>query len=100
MPGVLRIQRSADAGHVRLALSGRIEKQHLAELQRVIEEDACRHALTLDLEEVRLVDRDVVGFLARWEAAGVRLENCPAYVREWITIEGTPAGGSPRTTRQ
>src|SRR5262249_23371693 len=37
--GMLKIQRSADAGHVRVALSGHIEKQHLAELQRVIEED-------------------------------------------------------------
>jgi hypothetical protein len=98
--GVLKIQRSTNAGHVRLALSGRIEKQHLAELQRVIEEDACRHGITLDLQEVRLVDRDVVGFLARWESAGIQLENCPAYVREWITIERAPPGSPPRTTRQ
>ena len=97
---MLKIQRSTDAGHVRLALSGRIEKQHLAELQRVIEEDACRYGVTLDLEEVRLVDRDVVGFLARWESAGIRLENCPAYVREWITMEDTPPGSPPRTRRQ
>jgi hypothetical protein len=97
---VLKIQRSIDAGNVRLSLSGRIEKQHLAELERVIDEDACRHALILDLEQVRLVDRDAVGFLARREAAGIRLENCPAYVREWITIEGTPPGSPPRTTRQ
>jgi len=83
-----------------MALSGRIEKQHLAELQRVIEEDASRHGVTLDLQEVRLVDREVVGFLARWESAGIRLENCPAYVREWITIESTPPGSPPRTTRQ
>ena len=96
---MLKIQRLADAGHVRLALSGRIEKQHLAELQRVIEEDACPHGITLDLREVRLVDREVVGFLARWESAGIRLENCPAYVREWITIEGTPPGGVNRARR-
>src|SRR5215813_13991812 len=97
--GMLKIQRSADAGHVRMALSGRIEKQHLAELQRVIEEDPCPHGITLDLQEVRLVDREVIGFLARWESAGIRLENCPAYVREWITVEGTPPGSPPRTTR-
>lgn len=97
---MLKVQRSIDGGNVRLSLSGRIEKQHLGELQQVIEEYARGHALTLDLEEVRLVDCDVVGFLARWEAAGIRLENCPAYVREWITIEGTPPGSPPRTTRQ
>ena len=97
---MLKIQRSMNAGHVRLALSGRIEKQHIAELQRAIEEDARGHGMTLDLEEVRLVDRDVVGFLARWESAGIRLENCPAYVREWITMEGTPPGSPPRTRRQ
>ena len=89
-----------NAGHVRLALSGRIEKQHLAELQRAIEEDAGGHGMTLDLEEVRLVDRDVVGFLARWESAGIRLENCPAYVREWITVEAPTPGSPPRMTRQ
>jgi len=96
---VLKIQRSMDAGQVRLALSGRIEKQHIAELQRAIEEDAPGHGMTLDLEEVRLVDCDVVGFLARWESAGIRLENCPAYVREWITMEGTPPGRPPPTRR-
>jgi len=97
---MLKIQRSTDAGHARLALSGRIEKQHLAELlQRLIEEDACRQVVTLDLEEVRLVDRDVVGFLARWESAGIRLENCPTYLRQWITMEGTPPGSPPRTKR-
>jgi hypothetical protein len=97
---MLKIQRSTDAGLVRLALSGRIEKQHLAELERVIEEDACPHGITLDLQEVRLVDRDVVGFLARCESVGIRLENCPVYLREWITIEGTPPASPPRTTRQ
>ena len=97
---MLKIQRSTEGGHARLALSGRIEEQHLAELHRVIEEDFCRHVVTLDLEEVRLVDRDVVGVLARWGSAGIRLENCPAYLHEWITVEGTPPGSSPRTRRQ
>jgi ABC-type transporter Mla MlaB component len=97
---VLKIQRSTDGENVRLALSGRIEKQHLAELQRLIDEVATRHVIMLDLEEVRLVDREAVGFLAHCEATGFRLENCPAYVREWIVREGTPPGNPPRTTRR
>ena len=27
---------------------------------------------------------DVIGFLARRKADGVKLENCPAYIREWM----------------
>jgi hypothetical protein len=42
------------------------------------------------LKEVKLVDRDVVSFLAGCEAKGVKLVNCPAYIREWIERETTP----------
>jgi hypothetical protein len=97
---VLKIQRSMHGETVRLALSGRIGGQHLAELQRLIEEEAPRHVITLDLEEVRLVDFEAVGFLARWEATGIRLEHCSAYVREWIAREGNVRGNPPRTTRR
>jgi predicted metal-binding protein len=41
----------------------------------------------LDLRDVRLADRDVVKFLRDCEADGMKLENCPAYVREWIERE-------------
>jgi hypothetical protein len=41
----------------------------------------------LDLHEVDLVDRDTVRFLARCAAGGVQLEQCPAYIREWIERE-------------
>jgi hypothetical protein len=87
------------AGNVRFALSGRIETEHLAELQRLIEEDAQRAPITLDLREVRLVDREAVDFLARSEANGVRLRNCPAYLREWIASAGN-AANPPRKTRR
>ena len=40
--------------------------------------------VTLDLEELRLVDREAVRFLAVCEAEGIKLENCPLYIREWI----------------
>jgi acyl-CoA reductase-like NAD-dependent aldehyde dehydrogenase len=93
---VMKIQRSMDGESVRLALSGRIEGRHLAELQRLIEGDAAHHAIMLDLEDVRLVDREVVFFLARCEATGIRLGNCPAYVREWIAKAGNAPGNPSR----
>ena len=68
-------------------LSGRIEAEYLSELRRLVEGEERRRRLTLDLGEVKLVDRDAVTFLAQCEAAGATLENCPVYVREWITRE-------------
>jgi hypothetical protein len=38
----------------------------------------------LDLRDVKRVDRDVVVDLARWNTDGIKFENCPAYLREWI----------------
>jgi len=85
---MLRIERDVEAGAVRLALSGRIQGEHLAELKRAVgRETVVREALTIDLGEVRLVDRPAVAFLARCEAAGALLVRCPAYVREWIDEE-------------
>src|SRR2546425_6578300 len=84
---MLRIQRSEQGEGVRFMLSGRIEAEYLSELRRVIEGEERRCPLTLDLGEVKLVDRDAVTFLAQCEAAGATLENCPAYVREWIARE-------------
>ena len=43
--------------------------------------------IILDLEQVRLVDRDAVLFLALSETTGVKLRNCSAFIREWITQE-------------
>jgi hypothetical protein len=39
------------------------------------------------LEDLTLVDQDAVTFLRRCEAGGVQLENCPAYIHEWINGE-------------
>ena len=84
---MLRIQRSAN-GKVIFTLSGRIEAEHLEELQRVCSLETVGRLLVLDLNDVTLVDRNAVKYLARCEANGVELENCPAYIREWIDREG------------
>jgi len=86
-PMTLKIQRSAADGLVVFTLSGRIRLEHLAELQTLLEFEAPVHGIVLDLSEVRLVDRDAVRFLTHCEADGVKLDNCPAYIREWIEKE-------------
>jgi ABC-type transporter Mla MlaB component len=84
---MLRIQRSEHRDGVRFMLSGRIETDHLPELRRLIEGEDGQRLLALDLRELKLVDRDAVTFLAQCEAAGATLENCSAYIREWIARE-------------
>jgi anti-anti-sigma regulatory factor len=84
---MFKIQRSADGEFVVFTLSGRIKAARLAELQQLLECEADHHSLVLDLKEVKLVDRDAVSFLASCEAKGIKLANCPAYIREWIEKE-------------
>jgi hypothetical protein len=79
---VLRIERIADDEGVVFVLSGRLASEYLGELEALFQRRSER--ITLDLRDVTLVDREVVESLARWEAEGIRLENCPAYVRDWI----------------
>jgi len=90
---MLRIQRSEN-GKVVFTLSGRIETEDVEELQRLLRLEKGGKHLVLDLNDVTLVDRDAVMFLARCEADSVRLENCPAYIREWITRERIRTGSS------
>jgi ABC-type transporter Mla MlaB component len=85
---MLRIQRTENDGAVLFTLSGRIEAEELVELQKLLESDAHDHRVTLDLKEVKLVDRETVGFLAECEAKGITLAKCPAYIRQWIEKEG------------
>ena len=79
LPFRRRIQRSSDRGVV-FSLSGRIELQDVADLQRLLNLVAAGQDVEFDLQDVTLVDRDAVKFLARCETESVKLENCPAYV--------------------
>jgi anti-anti-sigma regulatory factor len=83
----LKIERAVRQGSTVLVLSGRLEAEHLEELKGLFERQEDLPAIVLDLREVRLADRDAVKFLARCESGGMRLENCPAYIREWMGKE-------------
>ncbi len=80
----LKIQKTEDGDHVVLNLSGRMHREHVAELLRVFGLEVLEQKVILDLTEISLVDRDAVMFLARCEEDGTILRNCPRYIREWI----------------
>ena len=81
----LRIERSVRQGITVFALSGRMNAEEVAELKALF--DADYRNIILDLRDVRLADRDAVRFLRGCEADGMKLKNCPAYIREWMDRE-------------
>jgi anti-anti-sigma regulatory factor len=81
---MLKIRRSDDNGHAIFALSGRIEERNISELQELFDAEEEPEEVTLDLTEVKLVDREAIRFLADCKARGVRLKDCPSYIRRWI----------------
>src|SRR4051812_48783380 len=44
---------------------------------------------TIDLKDLRQVDRDAVRLLAISKGSGIELKNCPAFILEWIARERT-----------
>jgi predicted metal-binding protein len=62
-----------------------MKAEEVAEVKALF--DADYRTIALDLRDVRLADRDAVRFLRDCEADGMKLENCPAYVREWMERE-------------
>ena len=91
---MLKVERSTDKELATFALSGRIEEQHISELRELFDAEGEVRVVTLDLKEVRLVDREAVRFLANCKAKGIQLKNCPSYIREWIQI-GSGSGYEP-----
>jgi len=82
-----RIETAARAKSTIFILSGRIETDAIAELRRLLEPRTDWRDIVLDLKDVSVVDRDAMGFLARCEADGVKLENLTPYIREWMERE-------------
>jgi predicted metal-binding protein len=81
----LRIEISTRDGFRVFALSGRINKEEVVELKELFDTDY--RSIILDLRDLRLADRDAVKFLRGCEAHGMKFENCPAYIREWMDRE-------------
>jgi anti-anti-sigma regulatory factor len=83
---MLKITRAKNA-KVIFRVSGRLDSENMGELRKLISAEADGQHVVLDLSELTLVDQDSVRFLRRCELNGIELNDCPAYVREWITRE-------------
>jgi hypothetical protein len=83
---MLKILRSSN-GQVIFALIRRMKAERVSELEELFKSEAGARPIVLDLKDLTLVDRDAVRFLERCEEDGIKLKNCPAYIREWITRE-------------
>jgi len=83
----LKIDRSEQRGFTIFTLTGRLDIEHVSELEQVFGAQTDYGKVIVDLKELRFADRDAVRFLSSCETGGLKLKNCPAYVREWIDRE-------------
>jgi anti-anti-sigma regulatory factor len=83
---MLKIQRSSN-GQIIFTLIGRMKAERVAELKALLKSETGTQQIVLDLKDLTLVDRDSVRFLESCEADGIKIKNCPAYVREWMERE-------------
>ena len=81
----LRIEKASDGHSTTIRLIGRMRAKHLEELETQIRESG--PAITLDLEEVTLVDVEIVRFLGTCEARGDTFLHCAPYIGDWIGKE-------------
>jgi hypothetical protein len=83
---MLRIERSAN-GQVVFTVSGRMQTEDVEQFRQLLIVEAPGQQLILNLQDVTLVNLDAVTFLANCEANGIKLENCPLHIRNWINQE-------------
>jgi hypothetical protein len=81
----LKIRRVAGKSEMRICVSGQLRSEHLDQLKSEVERSGRR--VTLDLEELDLVDVEGVRFLNACESAGISILHCSPYIREWMLQE-------------
>jgi hypothetical protein len=81
----LRIEQYSRQGKTVLKLIGQIHSEDLEDFKA--QTLAAGPGVTLDLDELSLVDVGIVRYLGECERRGVELLNCPPYIREWIKRE-------------
>jgi ABC-type transporter Mla MlaB component len=81
----LRIERVSVRRGTRFRISGELRSEQLNDLRTEIERGGPQ--VTLDLDELSLVDVDAVRFLNACGAQGVKVVNCSRYLRKWMYRE-------------
>jgi hypothetical protein len=81
----LKIERICGKRRTRIRLSGELRSEHLGQVTAEIERGGPR--ITLDLEEMDLVDVESVRFLNACAAEGISVLRCSPYIREWMLQE-------------
>jgi len=80
----LKIERIADERGARIRLSGEFRSDRLDQVRAEINREG---PVTLDLEEVSLVDVDAVRFLNAREDQGIFVLHCSPFISEWMVRE-------------
>ncbi|HEV3214220.1 MAG TPA: hypothetical protein VGZ27_00775 [Vicinamibacterales bacterium] len=83
---MLKILRTTDSNIV-FTLIGRLEAENLAEVRGLVAAEPPGPIVVLDLTDLVLIDREIVGFLRTCERDGIVLRNCPQYIRTWMERE-------------
>lgn len=81
----LKITPDVGKREIRICLSGQLRSEHIDQLKSEVERSG--PSVTLDLQEVDLVDIEAVRFLNACESAGVSILHCSPYIREWMLQE-------------
>jgi hypothetical protein len=84
---MLKVQRTAN-GDVVFTVSGQLEADSLCELSTLLAQESSTRTVILELKDLVLVDRDAVGFLRACAEKGIKLRNCPQYIRIWMAGDG------------
>jgi anti-anti-sigma regulatory factor len=81
----LKIEKDSNGQSTTIRLIGRMKRECIEELKAQIK--AGGTSVTLDLNEVSLVDLDVIRFLATCQTEGISLVHCSRYINNWIAKE-------------
>jgi hypothetical protein len=81
----LKIEKDSNGQRTTIRLIGRMKRECIEELKAQIEAGGA--SVTLNLNEVSLVDLDIIRFLATCQTEGISLVHCSRYISDWIAKE-------------
>jgi hypothetical protein len=81
----LKIEKYLDGNKLTIRLTGRMQEEHLEDLKALVNEVGPN--TVLNLGNLNLVGVEVVRFLAKCERAGIEINKCSPYIRNWINRE-------------